>query len=56
MERLQSKIDNLRSQNELLALALEESKGHCDRMSVLVGKYESNQTALHLAVSRLTEL
>ena len=50
-ERLQSKIDHIKSQNDLLTLTLEESKAHCDRMSVLIGKYESNNTILHLALS-----
>lgn len=50
LERLQSKIDNLRSQNDLLTLTLEESKSHCDRLTVLIGKYESNNTALQLAL------
>ncbi|ELU00264.1 hypothetical protein CAPTEDRAFT_145778, partial [Capitella teleta] len=50
LERLQSKIDNLKSQNDLLTLTLEESKGHCDRLTVLIGKYESNNTALQLVL------
>ena len=50
-ERLTSKIDNLKSQNDLLALTLEESKAHCDHLTVLIGKYESNNTALQLAIS-----
>ena len=50
-ERLTSKIDNLKSQNDLIALTLDESKAHCDHLSVLIGKYESNNTALQLAMS-----
>ena len=50
-ERLHSKIDNLKSQNDLLGLTLEESKSQSDRLSVLIGKYESNNTALQLAVN-----
>jgi len=50
-ERLASKIDNLKSQNDLLSLTLEESKAHSDRLTVLIGKYESNNTALQLAMS-----
>ena len=49
-ERLKCKIDNLRSQNEVLQLTLNESKAHSDRMTVLIGKYESNSTALQLAL------
>ncbi|XP_076309439.1 colorectal mutant cancer protein-like isoform X2 [Tachypleus tridentatus] len=51
LERLNSKIEHLKSQNDLLAITLEESRGQCDRMSVLLGKYESNNTALQLAIS-----
>ncbi|XP_042898851.1 colorectal mutant cancer protein isoform X2 [Parasteatoda tepidariorum] len=51
MERLNSRIEHLKSQNDLLNLTLDESKGHCDRLSVLIGKYESNNTALQLALS-----
>lgn len=50
-ERLNSKIEHLKSQNDLLCLTLEESKTQCDRLSVLIGKYESNNTALQLALS-----
>lgn len=50
-ERLNSKIEHLKSQNDLLSLTLEESKTQCDRLSVLIGKYESNNTALQLALS-----
>ncbi|XP_071943323.1 colorectal mutant cancer protein-like isoform X2 [Antedon mediterranea] len=51
MERLNSKIEHLKSQNDLLTLTLEESKANCDRLSMLVGKYESNNTALQMAVN-----
>lgn len=51
MERLNSRIEHLKSQNDLLNLTLEESKCQCDRLSVLIGKYESNNTALQLALS-----
>lgn len=50
-ERLQSKIDNLKSQNDLLCLTLDESKAMTDHLTVLIGKYESNVTALQLAVN-----
>jgi hypothetical protein len=52
VERLTSKIDNLKSQNDLLTITLDESKAHSDRLSVLMGKYESNNMALQLAVDR----
>ncbi|XP_072019869.1 colorectal mutant cancer protein-like isoform X2 [Amphiura filiformis] len=51
MERLNSKIEHLKSQNDLLQLSLEESKSNADRLTMLVGKYESNNTALQLAVN-----
>nr|XP_034320672.1 colorectal mutant cancer protein-like isoform X1 [Crassostrea gigas] len=50
-ERLHSKIDSLKSQNDLLSLTLEESKSQSDRLSVLIGKYESNNTALQLGLN-----
>lgn len=50
-ERLSSKIDHLKSQNDLLQLTLDESRAHTDRLSVLMGKYESNNTALQLAIN-----
>lgn len=50
-ERLNSKIEHLKSQNDLLTLTLEESKTNCDRLSVLLGKYESNNTALQLVMN-----
>ncbi|KAK2150345.1 hypothetical protein LSH36_410g03030 [Paralvinella palmiformis] len=51
VERLQSKIDHLKSQNDLTCLSLGESKAHCDRLTVLIGKYESNNTAMQLALN-----
>ena len=44
MERLSSRIEHLKSQNEVLTLTLTESKNHCDNLTVLIGKYESNHT------------
>ncbi|CAL8130708.1 unnamed protein product [Orchesella dallaii] len=49
-ERLSSKIEHLRSQNDVLTLNLEDAKGNADRLTVLMGKYESNNVALQLAV------
>ena len=37
MERLSSRIEHLRSQNEVLNLSLEESKNQCDNLTVLIG-------------------
>ncbi|XP_014681705.1 PREDICTED: colorectal mutant cancer protein-like isoform X2 [Priapulus caudatus] len=51
IERLNGRIEHLKSQNDLLNLTLEESKSQCERLTVLMGKYESNNTALQLAVS-----
>ena len=48
MERLCSRMEHLKSQNEVLNLSLEESKTHCDNMSILMGKYESNLIATSL--------
>ncbi|KAI8779565.1 colorectal mutant cancer protein, partial [Biomphalaria glabrata] len=49
LERRQAKIDHLKAQNDVLTATLEESKSHAERLSVLIGKYESNNTALQLA-------
>ncbi|XP_076438920.1 colorectal mutant cancer protein-like isoform X2 [Babylonia areolata] len=51
LDRVQSRADHLRAQNDTLALTLSESKAHAERLSSLVGKYESNATALTLALS-----
>ncbi|XP_044010602.1 colorectal mutant cancer protein isoform X2 [Aphidius gifuensis] len=50
-ERLNSKLEHSRANNAVLALTLHESKAQCDKLSLLVGKYESNSTALKLALS-----
>ncbi|XP_022521508.2 colorectal mutant cancer protein isoform X2 [Astyanax mexicanus] len=49
-ERLNSRIEHLKSQNDLLTITLEECKSNAERMSMLVGKYESNATALRMAL------
>ncbi|XP_054975417.1 colorectal mutant cancer protein [Sorex araneus] len=49
-ERLNSRIEHLKSQNDLLTITLDECKSNAERMSMLVGKYESNATALRLAL------
>jgi PDZ domain of MCC-2 bdg protein for Usher syndrome len=38
MERLSSRIEHLKSQNEVLSLTLAESKNHCDNITVLIGE------------------
>lgn len=53
MERLSSRIEHLKSQNEVLNLTLTESKNHCDNLTVLIGKYESNHIAQQLIISYL---
>ncbi|XP_073914973.1 colorectal mutant cancer protein isoform X2 [Castor canadensis] len=50
-ERLNSRIEHLKSQNDLLTITLEECKNNAEKMSMLVGKYESNATALRLALT-----
>lgn len=37
MERLASRIEHLRAQNEVLNLTLAESKNTCDDLTVLIG-------------------
>ena len=39
MERLSSRIEHLKSQNEVLTLTLSESKNHCDNITVLIGQF-----------------
>ncbi|CAH1787963.1 unnamed protein product [Owenia fusiformis] len=51
VERLNSRIDHLKSQNDYLGITLEESKSHSNRLTELIGKYESNNTALQLAMN-----
>ncbi len=37
MERMSSRIDHLRSQNDVLSLTLAESKGTCEDLTVAIG-------------------
>lgn len=50
-DRLRCQLDHLKSQNDVLNLTLNESKTSCDRLVELLGRYESNNTALQLALS-----
>ena len=38
MERLASKIEHLKAQNEVLGIALGESKNQCESLTVLIGE------------------
>ena len=38
MERLSSRMEHLKSQNEVLTLSLAESRAHSDRLTVLLGQ------------------
>ncbi len=49
LDRLTSRIAHLRSQNDVLSLALSESKNICEDLTVAIGRYESTHTAHHLA-------
>ena len=51
LERSNSRASHLRSQNEVLSLALDESKSTTERLSVLLAKYESNNAALNLTLN-----
>ena len=51
MEKITSHVEHLKSQNRVLGLALEEAKSTCDSLTELLGKYESNNTALQLSLS-----
>ena len=56
VERLQSIIAHLRAHNTLLTASLDESRCLCNRLAVLMGKLESNQTALQLVTSSSEQL
>lgn len=49
LERVSTRGEHLKSQNEVLELTLQDSKSLTDKLTVLLGKYESNYTALQLA-------
>lgn len=51
LEMLTSRFDHLQAQNNVVSLSLEESRNNADRMCYLMGKYESNSTALQLALN-----
>jgi len=51
LERLQSQIDNYKAQLDVVNVTLDESKTSCDRLTVLIGKYESNNTALQIVLN-----
>ncbi|KAL1508848.1 hypothetical protein ABEB36_003678 [Hypothenemus hampei] len=50
IRKVNAKLEHARSQNNVLALTLNETKAHCDRLALLCGKYESNAVALRLAL------
>ncbi|XP_050302509.1 colorectal mutant cancer protein isoform X2 [Anthonomus grandis grandis] len=50
IRKVNAKLEHARSQNTVLALTLNETKAHCDRLALLCGKYESNAIALRLAL------
>ncbi len=52
VERLSSRGQHLRAQNDVLSLTLFESRATAERLAVLLGKYEANCVALRLALER----
>ena len=56
IERLHAKVDHLKSQLDVINITLAESKAHCDNLSIMMGKFESNSTALQMAVSCLDNI
>ena len=56
MERLHSKIDHLKAQNDVLTATLGESKAHCDHLALMTGKAEAESGALKLGVSVLDQI
>lgn len=51
LQRLQRCIDQLRVQNNLLSLNLDDSKAHCEHLYLLCSKYESNAIGLNQALN-----
>jgi len=51
MERLTSKVEHLKSQNDVLTMNLQDAKGHADNLTVLLGKYESNSVAQQISLN-----
>lgn len=51
LQRLQRKIEQLKVENTVLSLTLDESKEHCEHLYLLCGKYESNAVALQAALN-----
>jgi len=56
VERVESRMAHLQSQNDLLQLSLDESKQNAERLSLLCGKYESNSCAWSLALQNTEQL
>nr|CAH0099402.1 unnamed protein product [Daphnia galeata] len=52
VERLASRSEHLRAQNDVLSMTLAESRALGERLAVLLGKYESNCMALRMALER----
>ena len=51
IEKISSHVEHLKAGNAVLALSLEESKETCDSLTELLGRYESNNTALQISLS-----
>lgn len=51
IERLNCTVEHLQSQINVLSLSLEESRANAEKMCVLMGKYESNNTISQLSLS-----
>ncbi|XKL68865.1 hypothetical protein PGB90_006634 [Kerria lacca] len=56
IERLHSKLEHLKAQNNTLQISLRETKENCERMYLLLGKYESNAIALKLSLEKNQEI
>lgn len=55
LERQNTKVEHLKSQIDVMALTLGESKGYADKLSMLVGQYDAGNSALSLAL-KYTEM
>lgn len=50
LDRQNTKVEHLKSQIDVMALTLAESKGYANKLSMLVGQYDAGNSALSLAL------
>ena len=50
VERLQTKLEHIRAQNNVIALSMEESKSNSEQLSLLIGQYLFIQVLVQCAL------